>query len=172
MGTRVKMAVAGLAMVLGAWVGDARAAQEDDGRIGGPELVKILQDAGYRASLETDSDGDPLVRTGMAGWNVVIHFYDCQQGRCGSLQFSTGIDLEHGTTMAVVNKFNTEYRYGRVHLDDEADPFLVFDFEVLKTDHAHYVASQVDTYEQLLGALSEALDAGDAPQPEATPAGS
>lgn len=119
--------------------------------ITGPELVAILQEAGYRARLETDGEGEPLVRTGMGGVEVAILFYDCNaEHRCNSLQFSAGFDLPEGTTDAVINDFNREYRYARAFLDEERDPFLRFDFEVVHTAQADYVRSQIDSYEQLL----------------------
>lgn len=142
-----------LAAVLAATVaGAAHAATPvQAGGITGPELVAILQDAGYRAQLQPDADGEPLVRTGMGGVDVAILFYDCNaEHRCNSLQFSAGFDLPEGTTDAVINGFNRDFRYARAFLDDERDPFLHFDFEVVHTAQAHYVRSQVDSFEQLL----------------------
>ncbi len=141
-----------LAAVLAAMVaGAAQAAPVQAQGITGPELVAILQDAGYRAQLEADGEGDPLVRTGMGGVNVAILFYDCDPAhRCNSLQFSAGFDLPEGTTDAVINGFNRDYRYARAFLDEERDPFLHFDFEVVHTAQADYVRSQIDSFEQLL----------------------
>ena len=162
---------AALAALLGiAFAGTVSAAELQQG-INGPELVAILQDAGYKAKLETDDEGDPLVRTGMSGVNVVIFFYDCKAHRCGSLQFSVGLDLEDGTKTAILNRFNRNYRYVRAYLDDENDPYLKFDFEVLNTAHADYIVSQIDIWEDLLGEFFKAtgFDA-DAAAP-AAPAG-
>lgn len=134
------------------WAAPAAAAE---GRgITGPELARILQDAGYQAKLETDSGGDPMIRTGMDGLNVTVFFYDCKDGRCGSLQFNVGLDLEKGTTLEVVNTFNRGYRYASASLDEENDPFLRFDFEVLHTDHAAHVASQVDIWRDVMAAFT------------------
>ena len=44
------------------------------------------------------------------------------------------------------------------YLDDEMDPFLEYDFEVVNTDHAPYIRSQVDLWEQILGDFIEGLD--------------
>jgi hypothetical protein len=141
-----------LAVGLAALVaGAAQAAPGQAQGITGPELAAILQDAGYRAQLQADAEGEPLVRTGMGGVEVAILFYDCNaEHRCNSLQFSAGFDLPEGTTDAVVNGFNRDYRYARAFLDDERDPFLHFDFEVVHTAHADYVRNQIDSFEQLL----------------------
>jgi hypothetical protein len=142
-----------------------------DDRISGPELVQALQDAGYKAKLDTDDAGDPLVHTSMNGLDVTVFTYDCQQHRCGSLQLSVGIDLTHGTTAAVVNQFNHDYRYARAFLDEENDPFLRYDFEILNTRHEAYIASQLDSWEQVLGAFTDAVGYRQDDAPPAAPTG-
>lgn len=142
----------------------ATAAVESKGRgISGPDVVRILQDEGYRAQLDKDGEGDPMVRTGLAGLNTIVYFYDCEDGRCGSLKLSVGIDLEEGSSHAVLNRFAREYRYVRTFLDDDQDPFLELDFEVLHADHAPHVASQVAMFEQLLDAFARAIGFRGAP---------
>lgn len=126
------------------------------GGISGQEMAKVLQDEGYQAKLSADADGDPMIESRMGGVTVHMYFYDCEARRCDSLQLSVGLDLDKGSTPAVVNKFNREFRYARAFLDDEMDPFLKFDFELPPGDHPGYVASQLDTWEQLLGEFTVA----------------
>lgn len=111
MGGRIAASL--LAMVLGGMAA-AGAAERQPG-ITGPELAEILHDEGYRARLVTDSGGDPQIETRMSGLDVYVYFYDCDKGgRCGTLQFSVGLDLEEGSTLETVNAFNREFRYARV----------------------------------------------------------
>lgn len=126
------------------------------GGISGPEMVNVMQDEGYQAKLSADADGDPIIETRMSGITTHVLFYDCEAGRCQSLQLSVGLDLEKGTTPSVVNTFNSSFRYARAYLDNEMDPFLKFDFELPLGDQAKYVASQLDTWEQLLGEFTAA----------------
>lgn len=126
----------------------------------GKEVADLLQDEGYKAKLEKDSQGDPMIRTSMSGVTVSVMFYDCEKQRCDSLQFVTGLDLEQGTTPAVVNRFNTTYRYGAAYLDDENDPFLRYDFTVDHADHAAHIMSQVGTWEDVLHSFLEATGYG------------
>lgn len=152
----------------------APSAPAAEGRgITGPELVEILQEEGYRAKLDADGEGDPLVSSRMGGLEIFIYFYDCNPAkRCGSLQFSVGLDLEDGTTLEVVNDFNTAFRYIRVFLDDEMDPFMQYDVEVLHTDHVPFITSQVALWEDLLDAFTKAtgFDEGGATEPRDVPA--
>ncbi len=129
----------------------APAKAADEGRrVTGPQVAKLLQDMGYRATVGVDGEGDPKVDTAMGGVNVSVYFYDCVDGACGSLQLSIGLDLDDGTTHAVINAFNRRKRYSHAYLDDENDPFLAYDFEVLHTDFDAHVRSQVDLWESLL----------------------
>lgn len=134
------------------------AAAADGAGITGAEMVRILQDAGYRAKLDKDEDGDPRIETRMAGLNVFVSFYDCRQERCGSLQFGVALDMEKGTTYEAMNGFNASYRYARAHLDDEMDPFLRFDFEVLHTARNEHILSQIDLWEDVVAAFVKATD--------------
>ena len=139
------------------------AAAASSAGITGPEMVRILQDEGYRAELGKDGEGDPRIETGMSGLNVFVYFYDCKEGRCGSLQFAVAMDLDDGATLEAMNRFNASYRYVRAHLDDEMDPFLRFDFEVLHTARTEHIVSQIELWEDVLDEFVESLgsNAGD-----------
>lgn len=134
------------------------AAAEAAAGITGAEMTRILQDAGYRAKLDKDDDGDPRIETRMSGVNVFVYFYDCKQDRCGSLQFAMAMDLEDGSTLEAMNRFNSSFRYVRAHLDNEMDPFLRFDFEVLHTARNEHILSQVDLWEDVLDEFLKSLD--------------
>lgn len=144
-----------------AWPAAADAAIARTGGVSGAEVVKVLQDAGYRAQLDTDDDGDPRVVTKMSGATVHVVFYDCERDRCGSLQLVVALDLEQGFTLEGVNRFNSQYRYVRAHLDDEMDPYLQFDFEVLHTAPSEHIASQIALWEDVLGKFLQATSDGD-----------
>lgn len=91
-------------------------------------LAGVLQDLGYRAMLSTDSSGDPLIRSSADGSEFSIFFYGCSSGQaCKAIQFSKGYDMATGMSLEQVNEWNREYRFGKVYLDDEADPFIEMD---------------------------------------------
>ena len=92
------------------------------------ELVDLLQDLGYRAMLTTDSSGDPLILSSADGSDFSIFFYGCTNGQsCKAIQFSKGYDMDQGMSLEQVNTWNRDYRFGKVYLDDEADPFIEMD---------------------------------------------
>jgi len=88
-------------------------------------VVDALQTMGYRARLDTDSNGDPRIRTAIDGSDYSIWFYGCSENQdCDSLNLSSGWDLSNGTSFEVVNSWNRTKLIGRAYLDNESDPFL------------------------------------------------
>lgn len=128
-----------------------------DGLVTGPDVVAMLDDLGYSATLTRDGAGDPLVRMQTQNLVAYIHFYDCNEGACEAIQFRLGVDLPLGTTMDVVNDFNSSYRYARVYLDDEDDPFLVMDVEMAHADHRRQFETHLGVWEGLLARFTEAV---------------
>lgn len=89
------------------------------------ELVAVIQDLGYRAMLDKDGVGDPLIRSSAGGVDFNIYFYGCDSGeRCSWVLFRAGFDLEEGTTLEHVEAWNEKALFGRAYLDDEHDPWL------------------------------------------------
>ncbi|HEY4529230.1 MAG TPA: YbjN domain-containing protein [Luteimonas sp.] len=130
----------------------------DTGRgVTGPEAMAVLQAMELEPELLTDSAGDPMIRFRASDLNAYLNFYDCEGGRCGSMQLEVGLDLENGTSLHVANVFNSRYRYARMLLDDEMDPYLRYDFEVLHADHAAHIRSQVGVFTQLLGDFTRSV---------------
>lgn len=130
----------------------------DEGRgVSGEEAMAVLRQMDLEPELLSDRAGDPMLRFTLDGVVSYLNFYDCDEGRCGSLQLEVGLDLANGTTLQVANVYNSTYRYGRMALDDEMDPFLHYDFEVLHADHAAHIRSQVEIFGQLLGDFTRAV---------------
>jgi hypothetical protein len=146
-----------LALLLGASMAMAPAHAAGKG-VTGPEVVAVLAQMELDPELTTDSVGDPMVKFALDGLHAYVNFYDCNAGTCGSLQLEAAFDLENGMTLQQANVINTRYRYIRIHLDDEMDPFMQYDFEVLHTDHGQHITSQVEIFGGLLGKVAEAID--------------
>lgn len=88
-------------------------------------VVVALQDLGYRADLESDSSGDPKIRSSIEGVNYSFWFYGCTNNQnCTGWNMSAGFDLENGLSMYKVNQWNRTKLIGRVYLDDQNDPFI------------------------------------------------
>jgi hypothetical protein len=123
-------------------------------------LAKVLRDAGYKAVLEKDSAGDPMIVTAADGSNIRVLFYNCENNRnCLTVQFYVGFDTEKSPGMSVINQFNREKRFVRAYLDDEGDPALELDVNLdfggmtagnFKDTFEVFVA-QVSAYKKAIG---------------------
>jgi len=92
------------------------------------EIATIIQALGFQAQLDKDNVGDPLIRSSSSGVTFNVFFYGCTKNkRCQSLQFVAGYNLADGTTLEVLEEWNSGKRYASAYLDDEADPFLQMD---------------------------------------------
>ncbi|GGY39968.1 YbjN domain-containing protein [Parvularcula lutaonensis] len=88
-------------------------------------VVRYLQNAGYRALLETDDEGYNVIRTGIGGWNYDIYFLDCdKEDVCHSLKFQIGFDLPEGTSLEATNAYNFNRPLGSASIDKNGDPWL------------------------------------------------
>jgi len=102
----------------------------DTGQIvdgGNPEaLVSIIQDLGYRAQLDVDADGDPMIRSSVGGTQFAVVFYGCSEHHddCQILLFKARYELDSKVGMSVINQWNASRLFGRAYLDDVSDPWL------------------------------------------------
>lgn len=89
------------------------------------KLAAVIQQLGYRAVLDKDGVGDPLIRSAAAGVDFVIYFYGCENAaRCRSVLFKVGFDLAQGAALESIEAWNEKTLFGRAYIDDEADPWL------------------------------------------------
>ncbi len=90
-------------------------------------LVSVIQKLGYRAQLDKDDVGDPMIRSSVGGTDFAILFYGCDEkrhNRCDFLLFSVGYDLDPGVELDAMNAWNAKQLVGRAYRDDENDPWL------------------------------------------------
>ncbi|RZF64630.1 YbjN domain-containing protein [Sphingomonas populi] len=89
-------------------------------------VVKALQDAGYKAELSKDSDGDPVIRSGAQGYRYTIFFMSCEKGStCGDLQFYAGWTNKLSAERA--NAWTQKHRFARVYSDGKGEAAIEYD---------------------------------------------
>lgn len=93
-------------------------------------MVKVLEFAGYEAELSTDSQGDPLISTELAGYNTDLVFYGCNEDthdECDAIQFYAGFKTDGKIDAVKVDAFNAQYRYAQASLDEDKDMVIRWD---------------------------------------------
>lgn len=127
--------------------------------ISGGEAMVVLRSMGLSPELGVDDAGDPQIEFRINGLHSQLRFYDCRaaDGRCGSLQLQTAVDLDDGISFSSANRFNRQYRYVRLYLDEEMDPWLQYDFEVLHSDAVPHLRSQLEMFGKLLDSFKDHL---------------
>ncbi len=149
----------GLTMGLSA-LSPAQAEQPTMNNISGPELVALMQGWGYRAELGVDDYDDPMISSSAAGVPFDVIFYDCNQAepkRCESLMISTGFDFEGTVELSVANDWNLNNRFGRAYIDEEGDPIIELDYEMLGGVTPANIEQTFKYWEASLGDFSEKI---------------
>lgn len=87
-------------------------------------IVLALQDLGYKAQLDVDSEGDPKIKSATQGVNYTIFFYGCEDDgtRCEDIILTAGFEMDKGPTMEAMNSWNATKLTGAAFVDDEGDP--------------------------------------------------
>ena len=96
------------------------------------EVASVLRARKLPVEITKDDAGDPMIKSSSDSLNWRIYFYDCTAGRCTSIQFSAGFDLDNGMTYSKCNEWNYTKRFSRCALDDEMDPYARYDIDVAK----------------------------------------
>lgn len=99
------------------------------GGVAPEEVSRVLVQMGYEAESAVDNQGDPMVHSSSDGHPFSVYFYQLEEGRALSIEFSYGLDLDISSDDLVAT-WNREYRFGRAFVDDEGDPFLKMDLDV------------------------------------------
>ncbi len=122
-------------------------------------IVRALQSAGYRAELTTDDVGDPLIRSASSGNAFVIFFHSCTDNRdCRTIQFFAGFSDPRKASLAAMNEWNTNNRFGRAYRTDNGSTHIQFDLdlddggmsEILFVDNLEYWVAIMDRFVEFI----------------------
>ncbi len=122
-------------------------------------IAQALQELGYRAQLEIDSQGDPVIRTTFARSKTNIYFYSCTEGKdCEIIQFSAGFDKESGFDAASIIKWNRDRLFGSAYLDDEDDPWVKLTVNLKGGVTEDNLKDTIEWWEVVVGQFRDHID--------------
>src|SRR3546814_3621174 len=85
-------------------------------------IAEVLEFAGYKAIIETDDLGDPMIKTELGGWPTTIYFYGCDETThqgCDALRLEAGFDRATPWNGDESMKIAEKFRFAAVYLDKE-----------------------------------------------------
>lgn len=96
--------------------------------LGDPAVIKALMiDYGLTVEQDVDAAGDPRLTSRIEGLYFSVYFYDCADRLCQSIQFSSAFDTDTPLDPGALNRWNSDYRFAKVYLDDEGDARVEMD---------------------------------------------
>lgn len=119
-----------LVLTLAAAAISADAKPLPSGGLTAQEVASWLQSRGYKADLGTTDHGAPLISSATQGVNFKVHFYDCKEGRCASIQLLAGFTTDGSYSLAKANDWNTAKRWATATVDEDQDPWLAEDISL------------------------------------------
>lgn len=94
-------------------------------------VVAAMLDAGYKADLKTDDDGDPRIESTSEGSVFVVFFYGCSNGsNCKTVQIFAGYTDPKNASFSAINKWNKDHRYGRAYISDSGSARVEMDIDL------------------------------------------
>jgi hypothetical protein len=125
------------------------------------QVASILKENNYRAEIVAGQPGSTgaIVRTGIAGHTVVVWFFNCAAESCSAIQFWSGYQKSPKFSEALVERWNSEFRYAKIHLTKEGDLHVEYDVFLKGGVSSDYVKYAALLYENLLSRLDEYIKA-------------
>jgi hypothetical protein len=122
------------------------------------ELAAWLQDAGYKAQIQTTSDGKRNIYSASDGTSFHIFLYDCKDVRCGSIEFSYGVDTKGAWNADKMNAWNQANRWGRAYSDKVNDPWLEYDVDLTPGGTYELLDDEFATWRSTLRNFRKTID--------------
>ena len=94
------------------------------------EVASWLQEKGFKAEIGKMDNGKPRIASATQGVNFFVHFYDCKDYRCSSIQFVAGFSTKGAYTLAKANAWNSDNRWVTASMDKENDPWIDRDVDL------------------------------------------
>jgi len=116
----------GMALAALAFAAPAAAASLPSNGMSPKDVQAWLLDNGYQAELEKAGE-EPYLKSAADGVSFEVHFYDCKNDRCASIQFTAGFDIDGKVTADQANDWNSDKRYIDCFVDEEGDPWFTYD---------------------------------------------
>ena len=87
-------------------------------------MAERIRSLGYKADLQKDSDGDPVINSSTDGSSFIVAFYDCKKGmNCEWVMFYKGYGFEKGKypkARQLADEWNMTVNFSKISIDDDS----------------------------------------------------
>jgi hypothetical protein len=121
-------------------------------------IVRSLQGAGYKAELDKDGTGDPMVTSSSSGTGFEVYFYGCTKNTaCKTVQFSASYD-DDKPSLSRINEWNATKRWGQAFNQDDGSARVQMDVDLEKggmttalfVDNLEYWVATMASFEKFI----------------------
>lgn len=131
------------------WSGAAMAGALPEGGVTAGEVADVMRAMKLAVDRTTDSKGQPLILSAISGRKFGVYFYQCEGGRCGSIQFSAGFEGAASVPMVKVMEWNRTKRFGRAFVDG-GTLFVEMDMDVERGATTEALANNLERWEAVV----------------------
>jgi hypothetical protein len=116
------------------------------------DVANWLQSEGYKAQVSTNKDGSKSIQSATGGTNFNIDMYDCHdKPTCTAIQFNVGFDTKGAWNATKMNSYNSAKRWVRAYVDDNDDPWLEQDVDLIPGGTWEGLNDQFGIWRQMMG---------------------
>src|SRR5262249_8713124 len=115
-------------------------------------VVKVMQSAGYRASLSKTKSGRPMIESTASGSKFTVFFFGCRgDSDCNQVQIWAGFASKAKPTFEQVNKWNQDKSFTKAMVDSDGDPELALELWLADPVSDAYFKKMLDLWDNSLG---------------------
>jgi hypothetical protein len=123
------------------------------------DVANWLKSEGYKAQVSTNKDGSKTIQSATGGTNFNIDMYDCHdKPTCTAIQFNVGFDTKGAWNSGKMNSYNRSKRWVRAYVDDNDDPWLEQDVDLIPGGTWESLNDQFGIWRQMMGDFEKYID--------------
>ncbi|MGH6780707.1 MAG: YbjN domain-containing protein [Sphingomonadaceae bacterium] len=118
-------------------------------------VVDGLQNAGFKAKLDKDSTGDPMVTSAASGYNFTVFFYECEKAAsCASVQLNASFEADDQHSAGYANDWNRKKRFIQASVNDKKEVELRYDVTTIGGINQRNFKDVIEWWSSMLGEYS------------------
>lgn len=119
-------------------------------------IIEAVQKAGYKATLDKDNDGDPMIESAASGYNFSIYFYGCvERNMCDSLRFAVNFKDDGANALELANLWNRDKRFAHMAVNKNKSLNIGYDVTTVGGLNQENFADLLDWWATMLGEASK-----------------